>query len=56
METFDPKETSNQKATNGLLEKSKALKAKLKVTTEKLNELKEQTDKIVGKPASEQTQ
>lgn len=52
METIDPNDQTNQKATNELLEKSKAIREKVKATMEKLETLKEQSDHLIhDKPA-----
>jgi hypothetical protein len=44
METIDPKDQSNQNATDQLLEKSRELKERTKATSEKLGELLEKAD------------
>lgn len=41
------KPSKNQQATNSLLEKSKALRAKTKATENKFNELKAQVDEFI---------
>lgn len=53
METIDPNDQTNQKATNELLEKSKAIKEKVKVTMEKLEVLKEQSDHLIHDKSSQ---
>jgi len=47
METIDPKDQTNQQETEELLAKSKELKEKAKATIEKLDELKEQAEKLI---------
>ena len=48
METIDPKDQSNQQETEDLLAKSKALREQAKATIEKLDELKEQAEKLIN--------
>ena len=46
MQPIDPQDSTNQKATDALLEKSRALKEKKKLTNEKLNAHREQAEKM----------
>ena len=46
MEAIDPNDQTNRLATEVILEKSKALKERTKLTNEKLNQLKEQADQM----------